>query len=195
MLESAIAYLRPDLTGEASAEVVLSGDDEPILRPLGNGMLVAYLVDEGNHYRWVQQRHLAAEGITPEALHERSILNLSRKASNALRVTDQGGFFACFLDGDFEASLLLLDDLWDRDLCELVPNGFVAGVPARDILMFCDATSESGIREVSARIERVWPNGDHLLRRELYIRSNRAWHQRLGQQAVAADRADRPRSA
>jgi hypothetical protein len=188
MLESAIAYLRPDLTGEpGEADVILGGEDEPILRPLGNGMLVAYLVDEGNHFAWVQQKHLTAEGVTPIALHEQGVLNLARKASEILRVTDQGKFFACFLDGNFEASLLLLDDLWDRHLSELVPNGFIAGVPARDILMFCDVQSESGIREISERTERVWPNGDHLLRREPYVRGNRGWHRYDAQQALAAD--------
>ena len=176
MLESAIAYLRPDLTGEpGEADVVLGGEDEPVLLPLGNGMLVAYLVDEGDRYMWVQQRHLAAEGVTPTALHEQGVLNLARRANDRLRVMHQGEFFVCLLGGDFEASLLLLDDLWDEHLAELVPNGFVAGVPARDVLMFCDVQSESGIKEISERIERVWATGDHLLRRELYVRGNRTW--------------------
>ena len=188
MLEAVIACLRPDLTGEpGKADFVLGGEDEPILRPLGNGMLVAYLVDEGDHYVWVQQKHLTAEGVTPIALHQQGVLNLARKASDMLRVTDQGKFFACFLDGDFEASLLLLDDLWDEHLSELVPNGFIAGVPARDILMFCDVQSESGMKEIGERIERVWPNGNHLLRRELYVRGNRTWHRYDAQQALAGD--------
>lgn len=177
MLEKAIAYLRPDLTDElGEADVTLSGDDEPILRPLGNGLVVAYLVDEGDRFVWVQQRHVTAEGVTQVELHQQSLLNLDRKANEMLSVTDLGSFFACVLDGNFEASLLLLDNLWDKQLSELVPNGFIAGVPARDILMFCDSNSEPGMKEISERIERVWPEGDHLLRRELYVRDNRSWH-------------------
>lgn len=180
MLESAIAYLRPDLTGEdGKADVVLSGEDEPILHQLGNGMLVAYLVDQGDHYLWVQQKHLLAETVTAKELHEQGVLNLARKASGALQVTDQGDFFACFLDGDFEASLLLVDDLWENHLAELVSNSFIVGVPARDILMFCDSESERGIAEIGNRIERVWPNGDHLLRRELYRRNQKNWQRYL----------------
>lgn len=176
MLEAAIAYLRPDLTDEpGEADVTLSGEDEPVLRKLGNGMLVAYLVDEGKQFAWVQQRHLIAEGVTAIALHEQGVLNLARIAHEKLRVMNQGKFFACLLDGHFEASLLLLDDLWDDHLAELVPNGFVAGVPARDILMFCDVQSESGKNEIIHRTARIWPNGDHLLRRELYVRGNKAW--------------------
>lgn len=131
---------------------------------------------KGDHFLWVQEKHLSTEGGTLAALHEQGLLNLARKASDTLRVTDQGQFFACFLDGNFEASLLLLDDLWDEHLSELVPNGVIAGVPARDILMFCDVQSEAGRREIKERAERVWSNGDHLLRREPYVRRNRAWH-------------------
>lgn len=118
MLESAIAYLRPDLSNEpGEADVVLRGNDEPVLRPLGNGLLVAYLVDQGDHFTWVQRRHLVAEGVMPAQLHDQALSNLGAKATEMLRVTDQGEFFACFLDGNFEASLLLLDELWDKYIC------------------------------------------------------------------------------
>lgn len=47
MLERAIAYLRPDLTDEPGVpDVILAEEHAPVLRPLGNGMLVAYLIDE-----------------------------------------------------------------------------------------------------------------------------------------------------
>jgi hypothetical protein len=191
MLESAIAYLRPDLSDEPSeADVVLGGNDEPVLKRLGNGMLVAYLVDQGDHFTWVQRRHLVAEDVVSAQLHGQALMNLGAKASEMLRVTDQGEFFACFLDGNFEASLLLLDDLWDKHLRELTPNGVVVGVPARDILMFCDAKSELGMQEIAGRVDRVWPNGDHLLRRELYMRGDQAWHRHSAQQSVQPDRRE-----
>ena len=191
MLESAIAYLRPDLSDEpGEADFILGGNDEPILRPLGNGMLVAYLVDQGDHFMWVQRKHLVAEGVMPAALHDQAVANLGAKAREMLRVTDQGEFFACFLDGNFEASLLLLSDLWDTHLHELTPHGVVVGVPARDILMFCDAQSESGMQEIARRVDRVWPDGDHLLRRELYIRGNQAWQKYGAQQSVQPDRRE-----
>jgi hypothetical protein len=191
MLESAIAYLRPDLSDEpGKADVVLGGNDEPVLKPLGNGMLVAYLADEGDHFTWVQRKHLMAEGVMPAQLHTQALSNLGAKASEMLRVTNQGEFFACFLDGNFEASLLLLDDLWDEHLRELIPNGVVAGVPARDILMFCDVRSELGLQEIAHRVDKVWPNGDHLLRRELYIRNNHAWLKHNAQQSVQPDRRE-----
>lgn len=68
-------------------------------------------------------------------------------------------------------------------LRELTPNGVVVGVPARDILMFCDAQSGAGVQEIAGRIDRVWPDGDHLLRRELYIRGNQAWQRHSAQQS------------
>ena len=74
-----------------------------------------------------------------------------------------------FLGGNFEASLLLIDDLWDRQLAHLAPNDFVAAVPTRDVLAVCDANSEAGIDELRQIVLRA-EGGDHPLATTLYRR-------------------------
>ena len=39
------------------------------MRDLGNGLLVAYLVDEGSTYGYVQYRDLQSSGVTEAELH------------------------------------------------------------------------------------------------------------------------------
>jgi hypothetical protein len=86
-----------------------------------------------------------------------------------------GNIFALFLDGNFEASLLLLDDLWDQALSGYAPNGFVIAVPARDVLAFCDQASEEGVGELREVAARLFPGGDHLISPQLFSREGDRW--------------------
>jgi hypothetical protein len=62
--------------------------------------------------------------------------------------------------GDFEASAVLVDGLWNSALAHLAPNGFVVAVPCRDILAFCDAENASGLQELRQIIGRT-QDGEH----------------------------------
>lgn len=177
--ERCVAYLRPDLSHEEGlADVELSGGDEPILRDLGNGLLVAYLVDEGDHFQYVQRSHLDRDGLDADALHTHGIANLNRLVAEHLNVYDQDGYYACIVGGNFEASLLLLDDLWDTGLAHVVTGDFIACIPAREILGFADSAIPESVDLLKAVVDRVWDGGDHLISRSLYIRRGSSWELR-----------------
>jgi hypothetical protein len=80
----------------------------------------------------------------------------------------------------FEASLLLVDALWDGALSQYAPNGFGIAVPARDVLAFADAGSASAIDELRAVVSRIFPGGDHLITPELYRRQSGRWVRYVG---------------
>ena len=110
MTSRAIAYLKPDLTGKPRLKaprrrVELSGPDAPVLRPLTDGLLVAYVVDQGDHFEFVQHRHLEEEGCSEEELHTVAVENLARQASGSLQVARNSEVFAVLMGGNFEASL------------------------------------------------------------------------------------------
>lgn len=86
-----------------------------------------------------------------------------------------GNIFAMFLDGSFEASLLLVDPLWDEALVGYAPNGFIVAVPARDVLAFADAKSAAGVAELRMLVGRLFPGGDHLISPDLYRRDSGRW--------------------
>src|SRR5262249_39299449 len=155
----AMPCIKPDLTGEPGPALALGHDDSPVLRPLGNGLLVAHVVDSGQSFEYVQTRHLAQAGITAEPLHATAMNNLLVFMGERTRMQPHGNIFAMFLDGNFEASLLLVDPLWDQALAGCVKAGFVIAVPARDVLAFADAESEAGIAELRMLVSRLFPNG------------------------------------
>ena len=77
--------------------------------------------------------------------------------------------------GNFEASLILLDDLWDGAFQQFVDGPRAVAIPARDILVFADARRADACGELRDVIARVWPGGDHLLSDKLFTRTAGAW--------------------
>jgi hypothetical protein len=170
----AIAYLKAE--GGTGAAVILAGPEEPILRPVGNGLLISYAIDVGNAFHLVQRRHLSEAGLTEDDLHGTAIANLLGLARQRLEIRPYDGAYAVLLDGNFEASLLLADSLWDESLAHLAPNGFVAAAPARDLLAFCDAGSPEAIDQLRAIIARAETAGvDHPLTSVLLRRESASW--------------------
>jgi len=173
--DKAIAYLRPEVpSNDPSPELSLSGDDAPVLRTFTSGLLTAYLFDEGDTFSYLQARDLRESGIGEEELHRQAVANLAALAEGNVTVEEVGPVWTLSLEGNFEASLLLIDDLWTRGLREYAEDPVVA-IPSRDVLAFCDADSVAGLAELHAVVKRVWPSGDHLLSENLYQRVDGKW--------------------
>jgi uncharacterized protein YtpQ (UPF0354 family) len=173
----AIAYLKPNLINdESEATMSLNHADSPILRDLHNGLLVAYMVDEGTRFSYLQNRHLIAAGIDEERLHKTAIGNLYSLAERQLRIQPYGPVFTLSMDGNFEASVLLLDTVWDISFAKHVKEDFVAAVPTRDVLAFGDSSSPEAVAELHAIIARLKLSGaDHPLSTALYRRRRGNW--------------------
>src|SRR5215467_4423981 len=101
----AIAYLKAEIPSDDPAPVVtLDEDSSPVLKKLGGGLLVAYLIDEGNRFSYVQGRDLKAAGVDAEQLHAYALANLAKLAAGRVTVRPNGPTWADFFDGNFEAS-------------------------------------------------------------------------------------------
>lgn len=172
--KDAIAYLKVQVK-EAFNEIELNSDEEPVMISIGNDLLISFLVDAGEEYRYIQGSHLVNEGMTKEDLKEIGIANLKRIAQERLEIKGLNGIYAAFMNGDFEASIILLDDIWDIELKKYADNDFVVAIPARDILAICDSKNEKGIEYLKSVCERVSESGDHLLTNDLYIRKDKTW--------------------
>lgn len=173
----AVAYLKAKASENGAGSVItVSYEDSPVLRDLGNGLLVAYLVDEGNEFSYVQNRHLVAAKASEDDLHHVAMVNLHRLAERHLRVQPLGSIFAVFMDGNFEASVLLLDTVWESCFTEYVRGEYLAALPTRDVLAFGDASNGEAVAELQAVIARMQASGgDHPVSTSLYQRRSGTW--------------------
>lgn len=102
-------------------------------------------------------------------------LHLDTFAEGRVRIQPHGEIFALFLDGNFEASLLLLDWLWEGPFREYASGGYVVAVPSRDVLAFTDIRNATGVEELAELIGRVHPQGGHTISKHLHRRIGREW--------------------
>jgi hypothetical protein len=171
---SAVAYLKGEVTDDQEVHITLAESDSPVLRNLGHGLLAAYLVDEGEYYSYVQHRHLADSLITCDELHAQALANLTALAEKRAEVRPYGNIYAVLMGGDFEASIILVDEFWSEWNAQLAPDGFLAAFPARDLLAFGNA-SAAVITELNEFLERANNNVDHPLNSNIFRRVGSAW--------------------
>src|SRR5690349_17067984 len=113
-VNKAIAYLKPAIRDdETESAIKLSHEDSPVLKEFDDDLLVAYLVDTGNEFTYVQYRHLEAESVTESELHDLALQNLAELALDNLRIALYPDIYAVLMGGNFGASLILLDQLWE----------------------------------------------------------------------------------
>ncbi|MDM5186420.1 DUF1444 family protein [Bacillus sp. DX4.1] len=178
--KEAVAYLKPVVKEDLDEEcLTLSEEDSMVHTFFNEDLMITFLVEDGQNefFQYVQNRHVTVEGLDKEQLLEIGINNLYKLADEKeLRVhTLTEECFALILDGNFEASLIVLDDLWEHSLKQFVSNGYAAAIPARDILIFCDSNASNGIEKMKSIIEKVWEGGDHLLIDKILVRSEGKW--------------------
>jgi uncharacterized protein YtpQ (UPF0354 family) len=168
-ISRAVAYLKAiDKNGSTSQSIGVDDQNSPVLLPVAEGLALAYVVDEPQGLVYVQKRHLRDAGVSEQQLHLNAMTNLGKLCADGLEVKKHGPIFGVFLDGNFEASLFVLESLWQRDLAHLVDKGYAICAPARDILAFCDMDSQEGVATLREMIGRVFDGGDHLLTKTIF---------------------------
>lgn len=173
----AIPYIKATLPLDSGEPVqTLSWADSPVLNDLQNGLVVAYVVDDGDALRFVQNGELQHHQIDVNTLHAIGVANLAELTSVAdVRVLRcAGNVFGVLFDGNFEASLILLDSLWGDAFRQFVVGEYAVAIPARDMLAFGDGSSPEVIaqlRDICNRLEHA----DHQITDQLYLRTQGRW--------------------
>ncbi len=164
-LSSALPYLSPAVSPDDTAPFFPYGSaDAPIARKFSKSLLVHYVIDEPGALVYVRERDV--RDALRRDLHQCAIDNLRHRVTlRAPRFESQGATHLAKWDGLHDASLLLLDELWDHRGTDLV-----AVVPARNRLHFTEEKSEHALAELRAHTAKS------SLSSELFGRKNRAWH-------------------
>lgn len=122
----------------------------PAMRATGGIFGVQYMIDEGAHYIAVAVSELEQVGMKLDELHQMAMRNLRKMVTSGQpglklrrlnRVDAKAQAVQVTLDGENEASLVLLDDLWDKAFVKYIPNGVMAVIPARGVCVFIDMAS------------------------------------------------------
>ena len=157
--------------------VRLSGADEPIVEHLAGDLLIMYAFDLPGHFMYVARRHCQALSLEAGDLRPLSVRNLvTRRAKPQIKQTDK--VIMLVLDGDLEASLLLVDMLWEQ-LTPQIPGDLIAAVPVRDTLAVSGTGVDGGLAVLNHAVRRFWErpsaNPKLLLTPSLLTRQGNRW--------------------
>lgn len=151
----------------------------PVMRATRGLFGVNYMVDEGSQYLSVARSEMEAAGLTLDGLHQLAMKNLRARVATGqpgLKLRRLKQAIMLTLDGDNEASLVLLDELWDKAFRKHVPNGVMAVIPARDVCVFIDmaAVTQGGLGELQDAIAAIHQRNGSACNAILH-RQNGAW--------------------
>ncbi|PTL83385.1 DUF1444 family protein [Vitiosangium sp. GDMCC 1.1324] len=161
---------------EASVQMIKAGKYNQIGERLAGDLWVIYAFNKPTHFMPVTDADLKRLKLERAQLRATALKNLRQQIPP---VEKRGGagtwmFILPKTGGNFEASLLLFDELWDGKSTEK-EGDFVVAVPARDILLVTGSRSKAGVEKVSALAAETFAGGDHPISKQVLIRRKGKW--------------------
>lgn len=167
------------LPNVGEADIKLSGDDAPVGgQALVADLIVFYAFDLDTCFELVSYGELAKLGVTEDALHAQSLANL-RALNLDIRAHQGEKCTMLTAGGNFEATLLLLPEVWES-VQSMVAGNIVASVPARDLLFITGDAVPEDLAELRSVTSKALENADKPLSRQFLRWENGAWSEYAG---------------
>jgi uncharacterized protein YtpQ (UPF0354 family) len=148
-------------------------EHEPPAEHLCGDLWVVYAEDFPDRTPSLKRSRVREAGIDESELSELAKHNLRRLMPPAERHGD-GPWYLLTAGGDYTASLLLFDGLWE-ELANLVDGRVVAVAPARDTLLFTGSDSEEGLTAIRKHASDIITSGNYLISATMLVRVDGRW--------------------
>jgi uncharacterized protein YtpQ (UPF0354 family) len=140
---------------------------EHVFEPLNEQLTIVYAEDSPKNIRYLSPDMLVAAKIPRETLRALAIANL-RRIVPKIEVQGGNGVFMIIAGGDFEACLLLFDDLWQGRQMD-VRGDYVVAIPSRDMLLVTGSQHPEGIQKVREVAAKTAAQASYRLTPELFV--------------------------
>lgn len=141
--------------------------------PLADGLVVLYAIDSPSSIRYVPRSEIVASKLVLSELRTVARDNLEPLLKD-LELASGDGLYALFADGNYEASLLLVDALWTQDQFP-VAGEIVVAVPARGVLLVSGTEEKRGLDALEKLTDQSYVESPYNLTRNFYRRAGDSW--------------------
>lgn len=155
-------------------DLVLSPEDSPVQRSFVADLILSYAFDQPTCFTMVAERDLTQLGLDEQGVHDIALVNLRRTISPPQAHQVSEGVFMLTCGGDMEATILLLDEVWQQTE-GMVLGELVVAVPARDVVFFTGTENREGLAFMRSKVSEILEVGDHTLTRSFLVRNGSAW--------------------
>lgn len=160
------------MEGIRSSLLERGGDPEDfpayVSEPYNTELEIYYAEDSPKNIRYLTEDAFAALGLERATLRERAVANLLGLI-DGYEVRGGDGLFLITAGGDYEASLLLVDEVWNREAMP-VDGDFVVAIPARDLLIVTGSNHRVAIDRLRAMAGESAATFSYSLTSVLFIR-------------------------
>ena len=167
----------PDpLSNNNTDAIQVSLDESPVFKPLSKGIAIFYMIDEGHSFQIIQNKHLT-DDITIDKLHSAALTNMAIATSDKTEVNgDPNNVMMVTNGGNFEATMLLADFLWEQ-IEPVFKDKICVAIPANDLLFIAAKNNSNGRETLRQLVKRYFDDNETkgLIVRNIYERDANGW--------------------
>jgi uncharacterized protein YtpQ (UPF0354 family) len=133
-------------------------------------LMIFYAEDREKGIAYLTSEELARAGLKRSELRALAVRNLKGLIS-AVDLQGGEGLYMVTAGGDYEASLILVDDLWTGpSITPKVKGEVVIAIPARDLLLVTGSEDPAGLKKLRELARKVMAEGSYTLTDQLFVR-------------------------
>ncbi len=140
---------------------------ESLSEPLNGELAIFYAEDSPKNIRYLDPKSLLECGIPRDQLRPRGISNL-RTILPKVEVHGSNGLYMLTAGGDYEASLLLLDDLWSGGKLS-VKGDCVIAIPSRDLFLVTGSDDEPALTKMRELVRKSVEANSYRITSDLFV--------------------------
>jgi uncharacterized protein YtpQ (UPF0354 family) len=141
-------------------------EESQVTEDYNDELVIVYAEDTPRNVRYFTRKDLDKAGVERSKLRALAIANLRRVLPKI--EAHQGPVYSMYTaDGNYEASLLLFDDLWDGDI--KVDGDIVVAIPTRDVLLITGSKNEEGIARLREIVDQITAEGTYTISSNLFV--------------------------
>ncbi len=150
-----------------------SKDVEGVYEKYNDQLIIVYAEDTKSNIRYLTHDDLKTLSINPDSLKKIAAGNLE-KLLTSIKIKGGKGVYMLMAGGDYEASIILLDNVFTKE--SLPVNGnFVIAIPNRDMLLITGSNDKDGISKIHELAQKSYSTGSYQVSDYLYKWNGKAF--------------------
>ena len=145
----------------------MAADEGQVIEDFNEDLVIVYAEDTPRNVRYFSTKDLAKAGVERSKLRALAISNLRRVLP---KIEPHHGPVYSMLtaDGNYEASLLLFDELWSKSEFK-VDGDIVVAIPSRDVLLITGSRNAEGVARLREIADQISAEGTYTISDQLFV--------------------------
>ena len=129
-------------------------------------LVIVYAEDGENGIAYFTTERFKESGLNKDSLFTLAMKNLDAVLPK-IEILGEKGYYMITAGGYYEASLVLLNDIWTKENMP-VKGDIIIAIPTRDLLLVTGSKDPEGIKKVKSAAKQAWETGPYQLTPDLF---------------------------